>query len=156
MINRREFIKLSGVTVFYTCAGAMGLGACSNWRDVYDAPLASEGSYRLEEDGVILSLKELNELNAVGTAVRLTLIRGDDSEKRIIVVHASEGLYKAFADRCTHNGKEVYYLHEEKLFRCHSGRSHFDLEGHVIKGPAESSLLAIPVHRLGDELIIEA
>jgi Rieske Fe-S protein len=154
MISRREFMKLSGATVFYTCASAV-VSACSTWRDAYNVPHAPEGSYRWEGDGVIVSLIAANELGEVGAAVRLVLGQDEDSEERIIVVHSEEGIYKTFADHCTHNGKEVYYLHEEKLFRCHSGRSYFDLEGNVIKGPAECALHLFPTHRAGDELVIE-
>jgi Rieske Fe-S protein len=122
---------------------------------VYNVPHAPEGSYRWEGDRVIISLTAANVLREIGTAVRLTLGQYEGSEERIIVVCSEEDTYQAFADRCTHNGKELYYLREENVFQCHSSRSHFDLEGQVIKGPAESALHLFPTRRVGDELVIE-
>jgi len=87
--------------------------------------------------------------------VRLRLGHDKDSEQRIIIVRSNVDTYRAFADRCTHNGKELYYLHEEKVLRCYSGRSYFDLEGRVIKGPAEIALHPFQTHQAEDELVIE-
>lgn len=150
-ISRREFMKLTGVTALCACAG-VGISGCS--AGVSNAPLAPEDSYRREADRVIISLTAADELNAVGGAVRLALGDGDGSEVKILVVHSGDDAYQAFANQCTHRGKELNYLHEKKL-QCLSRKSQFDLEGNVIKGPAESALLVYPSRREGDELVIE-
>ena len=102
-----------------------------------------------------MSLAAVNVLCEVGTDVRLTLGKNEDSGERIIVIHSEEDIHQAFVDHCTHNGKELYYLHEEKVLRCYSGKSHFNLKGQVIKGPTERGLQLFPTHRVGDELVIE-
>ncbi len=155
MVNRRAFIKLSGAAVLCACAEALGLSACSIWRSEWDVPYAPEGSYGREGDKVIVSLSATNLLREVGAAVRLRLGHDKDSEQRIIVVRSNVDAYRAFVDHCTHNGKELYYLHEENVLRCYSGRSYFDLEGQVIKGPAEIALHPFQTHRAEDELVIE-
>jgi nitrite reductase/ring-hydroxylating ferredoxin subunit len=154
MINRREFIKVSGTAVFCSCASAIGLGACSTWRDEYNVPHVPEGSYRREGKKVIISLIAANVLQEVGTAVRLRLVGSEDSQQKIIIVRSGDDAYQAFADHCTHNGKELYYLPGERIW-CHSGKSQFDLEGNVIKGPVESGLFSYPLQREGDQLILE-
>jgi nitrite reductase/ring-hydroxylating ferredoxin subunit len=153
-MRRREFLKLAGATAVCACTGGVGVGGCSS-AGVPSAPLAPEGSYRRAGERVILSLTAVDELQAVGGAVRLALGDDEDSEVKILLVHPEDDVYRAFANRCTHRGKELNYLHEEKELRCRSRKARFDVEGHVIKGPAEGPLLVYPSRREGDELVIE-
>lgn len=91
----------------------------------------------------------------VGGAVKLTLEDVNGSERKIIVVRLSEEDYRAFADACTHNGKELNYLHRKGLLACCGRGSRFDLAGHVIQGPAEEALSRYPVQQEGGALVIE-
>jgi nitrite reductase/ring-hydroxylating ferredoxin subunit len=154
VISRREFIKLTGATALCTCAGA-GISACSNSAAVSSIPLAPEGSYRREGDRVVVSLTAAELLNRVRDAVRLTIDGGGDEGLKIVIVHLDGGAFRAFADWCTHGRKELDYLLEDRKLLCRSGKSHFDLEGNVIKGPAASALLAYPARRDGDRLVLE-
>ena len=149
-IGRRTFLKLAGSTVVCACVGAVGVSGCTG-AGAGHTPAAPEGSYRREGDQVIVALSAAGELAAVGSAVRLAL---DEGETRLIVVHAEEQVYRAFADRCTHNGKELDYVHERGEICCHSRKSRFDLAGSLVKGPAVSGLVAYPLHQRGDELVI--
>ena len=153
-INRREFIKLTGATALCTCAGAAGLCGCSNSAGASNIPLAPQGSYRREGNLVLVSLAAAGPLSPVGGAVRVTLAGGEDAELRMVVVHAGGELYRAFADRCTHNGKELDYLPEAQKLQCRSGRAQFDLDGKVLRGPAERALQVYPTRREGDQLLI--
>lgn len=155
MASRRDFLKMTAATLICACAGAMGVSACSSWRETYDVASAEEGSYRCEQGRVILALKTAKGLTAVGAALRLNLGQSQASGERILVLRSGEDEYQAFADRCTHNGKELYFIPDEKMLRCYSGKSQFDLNGHVVAGPASRKLAAYPVHRSADELIIE-
>ena len=154
-INRRGFIKLTGAAILSGCAGAIGMSACSSWRDEYCVPLAPEGSYRLERGRVILSSSTLGSLAAAGNAVKLVFGGDEEKVERLVVIHSEDGKYHAFVDHCTHNKKELVYLHEEKLLRCYSGRSYFDMEGNVMKGPAEKPLHVLPTWQVADRVIIE-
>ena len=155
-ISRREFIKLTGTTVICTCvASVLGTSGCTADRGVSDTPSAPEGSFRREGDKVIVALSEVSDLEKVGGAIKFTLDNGDGSELKIIVVHTTDEEYQAFADRCTHNGKELVYLHAEEKLACCGLGSQFDLEGNVDKGPAEDALLEYPLRREDKELLIE-
>jgi nitrite reductase/ring-hydroxylating ferredoxin subunit len=76
-------------------------------------------------------------------------------ERNLIVVRPGDADYRAFADACTHNGKELDYLHGEGLLACCGRSSRFDLTGVVTHGPAEDPLLRYEVWQEGDELVIE-
>lgn len=155
-ISRREFIKLTGTTVVCTCvAGVLGTSGCTAGRGVSDTPSAPEGSYRREGDKIIVALSEVDDLKEVGGAVKFTLDDKESSELKIIVVHSRDDEYQAFADQCTHNEKELNYLHKEGILACCGLGSQFDLEGNVIKGPAEDALLEYPLRREGEELLIK-
>lgn len=150
-IDRRTFLKRAGGTAACACAGVLGISGCAR-SGAARTPLAPEGSYRRAGDQVIVSLRAAGELEGVGGAVRLAL---DAGETRLIVVHPEEQVYLAFADRCTHNGKELDYLHEEREICCRSRKSRFGLAGSRIRGPAESDLSVYPVRRQQDDLVIE-
>lgn len=155
IISRREFIKFTAATVACACAGvATGTSGCSA-RDVSTTPSAPEGSYRREGDRVIVALSEVDDLKEVGAAVKFTLDDEDGSELKVIVVHSEDETYQAFADRCTHRGKELNYLHVDKKLQCLSGKAQFDLEGSVIRGPAEDTLPRYRLRREGQEMVIE-
>jgi nitrite reductase/ring-hydroxylating ferredoxin subunit len=153
-INRRDFIKLTGATALCACAGAVGISGCSNSGGASSIPLASQGSYRRDGDLVIVSLSAADPLNPVGGAVRITFGDGGDAEIRMVIVHAQDGTYRAFADRCTHNGKELDYLPEAQKLQCRSGQAQFDLEGNVLRGPARRALPVYPARREGDQLLV--
>ena len=156
-ISRREFIRLTGTTVVCACMGVAGTSGCSA-RPTSDTPSAPVGSYRVEDDRVIVALSQVEALKGVGGAAKFKLRAGtaqDGSELQIIVVHSGDGDYRAFADRCTHNGKELNYLHKERKLACCGLRSQFDLAGNVIRGPAEDALLKYRLQRTGEELVIE-
>jgi nitrite reductase/ring-hydroxylating ferredoxin subunit len=154
-INRREFIKLTGATALCTCAGAAGLCGCSNSGDATNIPLAPPGCCRREGDLVLVSLAAAGPLDPVGGAVRVILGGDEDTELRMVVVHAEGETYRAFADQCTHNGKELNYLPEAQKLQCRSGRAQFDLDGKVLRGPAERALQVYPTRREGDRLLID-
>lgn len=153
-LSRRSFIKLTGTTVACTCFGALGTSGCAS-NSTSNTPPAPAGSYRVQEGRVYLALSEVGTLLGVGGAVKLTLTDVNGSERKVIIVHPAEADYRAFADACTHNGKELNYLHAEGLLACCGRSSRFSLAGEVIQGPAEDALLDYPVWQEGRELVIE-
>ena len=153
-INRREFIKLTGATALCTCAGAAMLCGCSNSGGVSNIPLAPQGCYRREGDLIFISLGAAGPLNPEGGAVRVIFGGGEDAELRMVIVHAGMETYRALADRCTHNGKELDYLPEAQKLQCRSGRAQFDLDGRVLRGPAERAPQVYPTRREGNQLVI--
>jgi len=150
-IDRRAFLRLAGSTVACACAGALGISGCA-LAGAARTPAAPEGSYRRQGNKVIVTLSAAGELATIGGAVRLALREG---EIKLIVVHPEDRVYHAYADRCTHSGKELDYLHEEGEIGCRSRKSRFDLAGALIVGPATGGLVTYPVQRQEDELVIE-
>jgi nitrite reductase/ring-hydroxylating ferredoxin subunit len=100
-------------------------------------------------------LTAADQLNPAGGAVRLTVGGDGDEGLKMVIIHLAGGEFRAFADRYTHNGKELNYLPRDGKLLCRSGKSHFDLEGNVLKGPAAGALLAYPARREGDRLVLE-
>ncbi len=153
-LSRRKFIKLTGTTVVCACAGVLGVGGCGG-NPTSSTPSAPAGSYRVQDGRVYLALSELGTLLGVGGAVKLTAGNANGEERKLIVVRPGEADYRAFADACTHNGKELDYLHGDGLLACCGRSSRFDLAGGVIHGPAEEPLSSFEVRLEGAELVIE-
>jgi nitrite reductase/ring-hydroxylating ferredoxin subunit len=133
----------------------MGSTGCAAGKSSSDTPSAPEGSYRRDGDNVIMSLSGLDDLDEIGAAVKFSPDPEAASELKLIVVHSEGDAYRAFADRCTHSGRELDYLHEDRMLQCSSGKAQFDLEGNVLRGPAEDPLLTYVLNLEGGELHIE-
>lgn len=153
-LSRRKFIKLTGTTVVCTCIGALGTGGCAS-NPISSTPPLPQGSYRVQDSRLRITLSEVGTLLSVGGAAKCALADGNGSERKVILVRPGEADYRAFANACTHNGKELDYLHGEGLLACCGRSSRFDLTGRVIHGPAEDTLPSYRVWLEGKELAIE-
>jgi cytochrome b6-f complex iron-sulfur subunit len=152
-VSRREFVKLAGATAACMCAGVLGTSSCSG-KSTSDTPAAPEGSYGAQDGRLTVALSQVEALALVGGAAKLAVTIGG-SGRKVIIVHSADAEYRAFADSCTHNGKELNYLHEDGKLACCGRNSQFDLDGNVLKGPADAVLLRYSVRQVGEELVIE-
>jgi nitrite reductase/ring-hydroxylating ferredoxin subunit len=153
-LSRRRFIKFTGTTVLCTCLGAPGTSGCAS-NPESDTPPLPTGSYRVETDRVHVALARAGALLNVGGAVKCTLDDRQGSAGKVIIVRPGKTDYRAFADACTHNGKELNYLHGEGLLACCGRSSRFELTGKVIHGPAEDALRRYRTWEENGELVIE-
>lgn len=153
-LSRRAFIKVAGTTVACTCIGVLGTSGCAG-NSASDTPPAPPGSYRVQDGRVYVALSKVGPLLSVGGAIKLTAEGATGSGRKVIVVRPGEADYRAFADACTHNGKELNYLHAERWLACCGRSSRFDLAGNVKHGPAEDALTRYPVWQEDGELGIE-
>jgi len=153
-LSRRAFLKLTGTTVVCACGGVLGASGCAG-QPASDTSAAPAGSYRVQDGRVHLVLSDVGDLLGVGGAVKFALEGPNGSQRKVIVVRPGEGDYRAFADACTHNGKELNYLHSTGLLACCGRSSRFDLSGKVLHGPAEVALAPYRVWREDGELVIE-
>jgi Rieske Fe-S protein len=153
-LSRRAFLKLTGTTLVCTCIGGLGTTGCAS-DPVSSTPPLPPGSYRLQDGLVRVDLSAVGALLGVGGAAKCTLEEVGGSERKLIIVRPGEADYRAFANACTHNGKEVDYLHAEGLLACCGRSSRFDLMGEVIKGPADDALPSYRVREKDEELVIE-
>jgi Rieske Fe-S protein len=137
-----------------TCIGALGVSGCAG-NPASNTPLAPAGSFRFRDGRVYVALSKVGALLGVGGAIKLALESANGSERKVIVVRPGEADYRAFANACTHNGKELNYRHAEGLLACCGRSSRFDMAGHVTHGPAEEALQTYRLWQEGGELVIE-
>lgn len=76
------------------------------------------------------------------------------ADDMVVVTQPSEGEFKAFSARCTHQGCPVQTVSDGRI-GCNCHGSAFSVEdGSVLKGPAESPLESLPVSVEGDQVTV--
>jgi cytochrome b6-f complex iron-sulfur subunit len=91
-------------------------------------------------------------LAAMGGAARL---EGKGLTSSVLIVHAGDGKYLAFENRCTHGGRRLDPVAENEELRCCSvNHSRFDYQGNKLSGPAKDPLKKYPVEKRGEELVV--
>ena len=136
-MNRRDFVKSWPVVPagLLLGASALTLSACGGMP--YLAPRGSGNrlvvsAARVPEAGVLLQRPGM---------------------EHPVFVHATEqGGYTALLVRCTHRGCQPDPVGDRFVCPCHG--SEFDLEGAVLRGPAERSLLRYRVAREGEDVVV--
>ncbi|MCH7530504.1 MAG: Rieske (2Fe-2S) protein [Gemmatimonadetes bacterium] len=136
-MNRRDFVKSLPVVPagLLLGASALTLSACGGMP--YLAPRGSGNrlvvsAARVPEAGVLLQRPGM---------------------EHPVFVHATEqGGYTALLVRCTHRGCQPDPVGDRFVCPCHG--SEFDLEGAVLRGPAERSLLRYRVAREGEDVVV--
>jgi len=61
------------------------------------------------------------------------------------VLQLQPGQFTAYSAICPHQGCSVQFISAQEGFACPCHQSEFDAQGHVIRGPAPSNLIPIPV-----------
>jgi cytochrome b6-f complex iron-sulfur subunit len=153
--SRREFIKKAGFVTVCTCSG-FGMKGCSMFSGVSGTPEILSDAWNVENGNLVIDLNQAESLKEPGGSGKLTIVDPESGEKiKIIVIQPGEGEYKAFADRCTHGGRELNYLHDKKQLKCSSfGQSTFTLQGEAVKGPAKDPVDIYDLHVAGDHITI--
>ncbi|MCD6506852.1 Rieske 2Fe-2S domain-containing protein [Candidatus Poribacteria bacterium] len=62
------------------------------------------------------------------------------SPYKVWIIRREDGTFYALYDECTHLGCALRWEPEEKRFKCPCHKSQFDMEGHLLKGPASRAL----------------
>jgi cytochrome b6-f complex iron-sulfur subunit len=87
-----------------------------------------------------------------GSSVKIIDSQINDS---IIIANTGDDVFVALSISCTHNGFEVEYKHDKKLFRCISiNRADFTCDGRVINGPTGKALTSYPIRRQDEKMTI--
>ena len=108
--------------------------------------------YRVKNLEIIIDTGKAPELLNEGSAVKIIDSRIKDS---IIIANTGENVFVALSIACTHNGFEVEYKHDKKVFKCISlNRAEFSCDGHVLDGPTSKNLNAYPIRLQNDKLIV--
>jgi Rieske Fe-S protein len=81
------------------------------------------------------------ESDMVSSDARMIIIKNFDYD--VFLKKNSDGSYLALAMICTHAGHSL--VKTGKAFYCSQHGSEFDINGKVIKGPAERNLVHLPI-----------
>ncbi len=132
-VPRREFLArlAAGLVVG-------GLPSC--------APVLTYQAH-LENGRILLDLKEIEELIQPGKAL---LIKVPEWSETLILFQDDNGFFKALSSRCTHLGCQVRPARNFLTCPCHG--STFDLQGGVVRGPAQKPLPRFPVEVRGQQI----
>ncbi len=154
--NRREFLRTGGAAIACTCLGGICLSSCSPFSSVSNTAIAPKDSYRVEKGQIAVDLKKTAELAAIGGSTKLEFLHPIvGTLTKIILIHPEETSYLAFANECSHKGKELEYDHSARMLRCVSRHSEFDLSGNVLNGNAEKSLKCYATEKDGSWLFVK-
>jgi Rieske Fe-S protein len=151
-VSRREFIATTAAVGACMC----GLNGCFIFPNVGETQQIHPPVYEIEASDksleIIIDTGKAPDLLNEGSAVKIIDSRIMDS---IIIANTGENVFAALSIACTHNGFEVEYKHDKKVFKCISlNRAEFACDGHVIDGPTDRNLNAYPIRLRNDKLIV--
>jgi len=149
--TRREILKAGGAALICTCVGA-GVSACAMISGKSSTPAVPPEASHVSDSKLVIDLARVPELAVVGGSAKFVPA---GSEKKLLIVRSGDNQFDVFINRCTHAGRELEYLRDEKRLRCVSfGHSEFDLQGRKLGGPAKGDLTKLAITRTGDSLEI--
>lgn len=151
-VTRRQFIATTAAVGACAC----GLNGCFIFPNEGDTPQIQPPAYDIafseKSIEIIIDTARIPVLLDDGSAVKIIDSRMKDS---IIIANTGESGFVALSIACTHNGFEVEYKHDKKIFKCISlNRAEFSCDGHVIDGPTNKNLNAYPIWLQNDKLIV--
>jgi Rieske Fe-S protein len=112
--------------------------------------LARPAAVALAEGGkVAIPLTKLEMLKQVGGSVVLKV-----KDKMLLLVRNSPTSVRAFNPICTHRQCVVAFSAGDKKIKCPCHGSQFDLDGHVVHGPASRPLECYPAALADDQVIV--
>jgi nitrite reductase/ring-hydroxylating ferredoxin subunit len=138
-VGRRRFLQSS------ILLGAVAPLCCTT-------PVAPLESFRFEGATLVLDLKQIRDLRAVGSACAVV-----DAGRKVNIIVAREGAHRYVAlDRsCTHGGAQCTYVHSRRRLRCTSlNHAEFELDGTLLHGRTHGNLRAYSVRLDGTRLRI--
>jgi nitrite reductase/ring-hydroxylating ferredoxin subunit len=152
-VSRREFIGTTAAVGACMC----GLNGCNillpqtgNTHQIH--PPAYEITESNKKVEIIIDMRKAPELQKEGSAVKIVDSRIKD---RIIIANTAENDFKALSISCTHNGAEVEYKHDQKIFKCVSfNRAEFSLDGRSIDRMNLTALTSYSIRRQNEKVII--
>ena len=119
-VTRREFcnfLALTSTALFISAAGVAGKAALDSRDDRSYAPVKIEGAESL----------------APGSSLNFRYPTPDDTA---ILIHAADGQYYAYGQKCTHLACPVYFEQRRQRLECPCHEGGFDVRsGNVLYGP---------------------
>jgi cytochrome b6-f complex iron-sulfur subunit len=151
-VTRREFMVSTAAVGACMC----GLNGCFVFSLEGDTPQIHPPAYAIEASNmnvdIVIDTGKAPDLLNEGSAVKIIDPRLKNS---IIIANTGEEDFVALSIACPHNGFEVEYHHDRKLFKCISvSRAEFAFDGRVLNGPPRKPLASYPIRRQDDSLIV--
>ena len=140
-IPRREFLTTMGAAV----AGASLCSGCSLFL-TYAQPNVP---WSTGDGALVIHGAAAQKLSAPGGMIRAV---SPDGDTRILLFRTPDGALRALSMACTHLGSDVNYNSEATELQCPSHGSRYDLEGHVVEGPADNALKQYAVEETATEI----
>jgi Rieske Fe-S protein len=104
---------------------------------------------RAEGGKVAIPLAKLETLKSVGGSIVLKV-----KDKLLLLVRDSPASVRAFNPVCTHRQCVVAFSAGDQKIKCPCHGSLFDLEGHVVHGPASRPLERYPAYLAEEQVIV--
>jgi Rieske Fe-S protein len=121
-MDRRSFLKQAAVAALPTVAGCAAAGVATHRVPV-------------RENRVFVPVADFPELSTAGGGVK---VQAEGVPGPIFLIRAGQDRYVALSAVCTHLGCQVRKLPQSLRCPCHG--SAYDLEGAVLRGPAQRPL----------------
>jgi nitrite reductase/ring-hydroxylating ferredoxin subunit len=151
-ISRRRMIRQSALIAggICTCSALLAddllISTCCN------TPEISEDCYQVFYEKIIVDLTKVKALDIPGHAA---LIIDEEKDLQIIIIRPNEHAYTALSRICTHGGNVLSYNPKRNILQCNNyNHAIFNLEGEVVKGPAEEPLHVYPIRVENTNLVI--
>ena len=152
-VSRREFIATTAAVGVCMC----GLNGCNFFLPYTgDTPQIYPPAYRITDSNgkveIIIDNGKIPDMLNEGSAIKIIDPKIKD---RIIIANPGDNKLIALSIACTHNGAEVEYIHDQKIFKCVSfNRAEFSLEGKSADAMNLNTLTSYPLRRQNEKLII--
>lgn len=127
------------------------------WQRMLGRPITGEPAdpecWMLEGGRLTIELRRAPELDVSYGAINL---EGKGLPSRVLVMRDGEGMYRAFANQCTHGGRCLDPVGGTATLSCCSlGQSRFDYDGKVLSGSAKEKLQVYGVTMEDGRLLID-
>ena len=151
-VTRREFLAASAAAGACVC----GLNGCFLFPNTGDTRQIDPSVYEIATSDssvdIVIDTGSVPELLNEGSSVKIIDSRIKES---LIIANTGDTGFTALSIACPHNGFEVEYKHDKKVFRCISlNQAEFSCAGQVVDGPTDRNLNAYPVRFQKDKLIV--
>jgi nitrite reductase/ring-hydroxylating ferredoxin subunit len=152
-LTRREMMVGTTIGLGAVCACASGDSAAAERSTNSITPRLEPESLAIGDAHLIIDLAKAVCLAQEGSAAEIV-----DKEKSIemIVIHAGKDEYYALSRLCPHAWRTLGYIRTRRvLMCCNANHSIFDLQGRIVKGPAEQPLTSYPVQLSSGKLLVQ-
>jgi len=142
-MKRRDFIRKGFYSSFVVASAATVFASCSD--DDNNTDPKEENGEDDEGTEIDLNSTDFEKLKTEGEYVHY---------KDYIIINTGNG-FLALSKKCTHQGCDVTYNHDDNNLPCPCHGSIFNTNGSVENGPAETALTVYTVNRNEDILTIK-